>query len=109
MQKYRFTISALLWITMFVALSLLPVNRNTVKQIWFSIDKKNAPSGGLFVSGSGIRHQIPYNYGDTWFSRFRDFKSSIFPKPSLPMTFTKRIIISDEEETLLNAAEKTAE
>ncbi len=110
MRRCRFSISSLLSVTMLVALSLLPINRNTAKQIWFSIDTKNAPSGGLFISGGGIRHQIPYNYGDTWFSRFHQLKSAIIPAPRSPMSIAKPIIILEEEEPLLlRSAEETNE
>ena len=95
---------------MLVALSLLPINRNTAKQIWFSIDTKNAPTGGIFISGGGRRHQIPYNYGDTWFSRIHQLKSAMIPAPRLPAAVTKQILIIEEEEPLLlHSAEETNE
>lgn len=109
MRKWRFSIASLLLLTMFVAVSLSPVNQNTAMQIWFSIDTSDAPSGGVFISGSGISHQIPYNYGDTWFSRVGQIKSSIFPKPQSAMKVMKPIIIEEqEEEVLLNGAEDTS-
>jgi hypothetical protein len=110
MPKFRCSISSLLLVTMLVALSLLPINRNTAKQIWFSIDTKNAPTGGMFISGGGTKHQIPYNYGDTWFSRFHQLKSVMISAPQSPMAVVKPIIILEEEETLfLHGAEETNE
>lgn len=47
-----------------------PVNRNTARQAWYAIFPENAPTGGVFKSGAHTFH-LPYNYGDTWFSRYR--------------------------------------
>ncbi len=110
MRRCRFSISSLLVVTMLVALSLLPINRNTAKQIWFSIDTNNAPSGGLFISGSGIRHQIPYNYGDTWFFSLSPTQIGHDSSAKITMSIAKPIIILEEEELLLlRSSEETNE
>jgi hypothetical protein len=110
MRIFRFSISNLLLVTAVTALCLLPVNRNTAKQIWYSIDTKNAPSGGAFISGGGARHDFPFDYGDTWFSRFRKLQTWINPPPTQFMIVTPRIIIEEEEEVIFrNAADETAE
>ncbi len=100
MCKKRLSISTLLWITTFAAFALLPINRNTARQIWYTFDTKNAPKGGLFLSG--VKRHIPYDYGDTWFARYNSFKRWMNPQQSERwMKVSERIIITEEEEPIL--------
>jgi hypothetical protein len=107
MYKRRFSISTLLWATTFVAFAFLPINRNTARQIWYTFDTKNAPKGGAFISG--VRRQLPYDYGDTWFSRYNRLTMWINPglQEGPRMVVVEPIIIPAEEEyILLNSSQR---
>jgi hypothetical protein len=106
MNKNRVSISSLLLVVAIVGFMLLPITRNTAKQLWYMVDAKNAPTGGLLIIGGRAR-QLPYDYGDTWLARFRQVTNWISPPspapPSIgpPMILSERIIIEEEEEYIL--------
>jgi hypothetical protein len=108
MNNSRYTLTALFLFISLAALLLLPINRNTARQIWYMFDVKNAPKGCTLIIG-GRAHNMPYYYGDTWFSRFHQFATWInSPRlarsPSsggIPMIVSERIIIAEEEELIL--------
>ncbi|MBB3210682.1 hypothetical protein FHS27_006530 [Rhodopirellula rubra] len=95
MKSKRYSISALFLFVTCAGIALAPVNRNTASGIWYTINPQNAPSGGRFNSGTQW-HNIPYDYGDTWFSRYRQL--NVWLCPPARLAITPPIIIDEEEE-----------
>jgi hypothetical protein len=69
MRKKQISLFGMFLIVSLACIALAPVNRNTVIQVWHTFNPSKAPSGGVLLIG-GIKRDIPFDYGDTWISRY---------------------------------------